>query len=472
MGTGNLILSLIEMGLSDGLKISQMPIQNLFGNEISTIYYNQFKNEFIKLVGNFNDFNKNFTNLDFFDLSNHKKYDIIFGNPPYMLYSKLPDQLKLKYSVLFRKYHLIDTKKHKQYITGNSNLDISSVFIVSSIIDFLKYKGEAYFFLPLSLIHGINNNNFREFKYNGTNYSIKCIVNLTNTNVFKGVNTDYGFVKFIRDTEFKDDIMYKIYNKDSSIIEKKCFYFDKTNNFVVCDNKKDVDAIRIEKINISKEQIPRQGVNTLGCNDFFFFNSSDVVEYNEKQYKIIKEGDEFLINKEYIFPLINNNLFNLMSDFPNNNAITNDLIQKYVFLPYTNDGKIIDFNDLDDGSKDYINKFGYLLDKRRENVLNKSLKYKYSLFGVGKYNFAPFKIVWRAAGSNEFNPKLMDGIFQCNQNMFVYIPIYDKNDFYIFEKLLEMKDAINKISKMMFLNGKLSFCQPYFMKKLFFNIKK
>jgi len=117
-----------------------LPIHNLFGNELNTIYYQNAITKFKQKYGI--DLSSNFTNEDIFAL-NPRQYDLILGNPPWQNFVDLPEKYKEKVKSFFLKYGLV--KNHRDVLLGESRIDIATAIIQLSIKDFLKENGEAVF---------------------------------------------------------------------------------------------------------------------------------------------------------------------------------------------------------------------------------------------------------------------------------------------------------------------------------------
>lgn len=97
MGQGNLLIALIQYGVEKGFKPNELPLLNLFGNEINTIYHKEalqfFQNEFNT------DMSGNFSNRDILELPS-ALYDIVLGNPPWQTFNDLPEAYKKNQTIL------------------------------------------------------------------------------------------------------------------------------------------------------------------------------------------------------------------------------------------------------------------------------------------------------------------------------------------------------------------------------------
>ena len=131
MGEGNLLESLITYGLSKGFSIENLPINNLFGNELNTTHFNKAISKFKEKYGL--DMSKNFTNEDLLRLK-PKKFDIIFGNPPWQNFVDLPESYKEQIKSYFLRFDLVENKQN--LLLGGSRIDIAALIIQISIKDF------------------------------------------------------------------------------------------------------------------------------------------------------------------------------------------------------------------------------------------------------------------------------------------------------------------------------------------------
>ena len=194
MGTANLLASLIAYGLEKGYSLSNLPIYSLYGNELNVDYYNESLLKFSSLYKV--NMESNFWNMDVFDIQTPgNKFDILFGNPPWANFTDLPFEYKEYVKQKFLEYDLVEDKQ--KLLLGGSRIDIAGLVIQKSMKDFLKTNGNAYFFIPLSLLLNEGcNNYFRKYKVNGIQYSLEKVYDFNEMDVFHGISTRYGLVYF------------------------------------------------------------------------------------------------------------------------------------------------------------------------------------------------------------------------------------------------------------------------------------
>src|SRR5690606_8302500 len=132
---------------------------------------------------------------------------------------------------------------------------------------------------------------------------------------------------------------------------------------------------------------PRQGINTCGANDIFFFDTrkdaaGDLVYVANK-----KMPEPVLLPKRFLFPLITAKQFRK----------ENEPVAKWVLLPYHQNGKPLKQEDVAHYPElmDYLNIHQSVLKNRKGVMLGAMLSGGcwWRLLGVGAYNFFPYKIV-------------------------------------------------------------------------------
>jgi len=466
MGEGNLLVSLIEYGIEKGYSIKDLPIQNLYGNELNTQRYNKAIENLSKYIDINNRFlTTNFTNKDIFELETNKKFDIIFGNPPFVNFNDLNEEYKNKIKEHFTNLGLVKNKK--DVLLGNSRVDVASAVILKCIKDFLSDYGNLYFFIPMSIfLNDGANKNFRTYQIDGIDFKLNVLYDLNlkikDKNLLFNVDTRYGFVHITKNMPTEFPIEYKIFIKkelksDSFESKKAKPLIEKTDFLSIFD--KDVD-FNIDRLKINKENKPRQGINTCGANDIFIFDSYDIYDENNVVVSNKKIKKTIILPHKFIFPLLTSQNFN-----GNNNA------KKWVLLPYNTDGTVLSMEEL----KKHENLYQYFVENKdrlinRKGVLLKSILNKkniwWALLGVSKYNFYPYKIVWESFGKKEFKPMLFDSKWQANQSLQSYIAVKNK------EEALKILDYLNSENTKKYISsylseGTMNFAQPGRIKNLF-----
>jgi len=271
--------------------------------------------------------------------------------------------------------------------------------------------------MPLSLLLNDGaNKKFRTYSIDEVNYSLDKVFDFNDEDVFNGVATRYCLAKFSRDkkTTFPVPYFRSQESKWEEFAAKPMFHLTDPLSIV---NKTDIlSQDSFSPIFIKKESDPRQGVNTCGANEVFFFDnlkerSGDLVELSNKQFSGI------ILPRQFVYPLICNKDFKMDGLQPS----------KWVLLPYNRNGRPLEAEYIKSFPtlENYLNERKDILKSRKGVMLNATIKrgYWWALLGVGEYSFFPFKIVWEAYGKTTFKPKIFSGEWQANQSLQAFIPV-------------------------------------------------
>ncbi len=453
MGEGNLLQALVQVALNQGVRLENLPINRLFGVELDG---ELFAKTFVKFhqIYNINLPRENFWHQDFICNFHDKKFDIILSNPPWLNFNDLPNNYKEILKSVYFDHDLI--KNRRDMLMGKSRIDIAALIMQKSIQSHCKPNGKAYFFAPLSLIYNDGaQQKFREFHGNQGDYCLMEIHDFGGFSPFKGINTRCGF--------------YYFQNNKTQIYPIKAFIKTSQDNYEIQylnPLNKHGDALHyfhdknvMNAIHIPKSAMPRQGLNTCGANYLYFFNKKSL-HANDDYYLMSNEKIQNVpIPKKYLYPLLTKENFKA----PELNE------EKWVFLPYQKNGKVISMEQLAEYPLCYnfYQKHQGVLKNRKGVIIQNMIRrnHWWALLGVGKYNFQPYKIIWQAYGANEFNPQLFDGKFQANQSLQCFMAF---DDYRLAKSIFNQitMPAVKRYFQSFAMNGTMSFAQPGKVKKL------
>jgi len=450
MGEGNLLESLITYGLSKGYNIDELPTQQLFGNELNTVFYNNARAKFKEKYDL--DITNNFWNVDILKFENNA-YDILFGNPPWQNFVDLPERYKSKIKSDFFKYDLIGDSQ--SLLLGGSRIDIAALIIQKSIKDLLNPKGDAYFFMPLSLLLNDGaNRHFRTYKINDTKYAVRKVYDFNNLKIFNGISTRYGLVHFSKDISQTFPIDFVRYENECWKKYSAKPIFNLSDPLSILEGEENNLMMNYSPIKIKKESTPRQGVNTCGANKLFFFDT-----YKELNSKTCIVSNDISLPKEFVYPLLTSKNFKEKELVP----------YKWVLLPYSKSGKPLAKQELFEKKElfNYLTQHETQLNERKGTLIGAWFKrgYWWALLGVGPYNFFKYKIVWEAYGKNSFNPMLVSGEWQASQSLQSYIPVKTLDE--AKRVLSELQNpAVETYLLSLKMEGTMNWAQPGKIKKL------
>lgn len=454
MGEGNLLEALITYGLAKGYAIEDLPTNRLYGNELNTYYFNAALKKFKEKYGL--DMISNFMNEDFLRL-NPEKYDIVFGNPPWQNFVDLPDSYKEQIKSYFFKFDLIGNSQN--LLLGGSRIDIAALIIQIALKDFLKQNGEAIIFMPLSLfLNDGANRNFRTYSIGEVKYSVESVFDFNTVDVFDGIATRYGVSHFRRDKKPSFPIPY-FRNENSSWIEYNAKpMFHETDPLSIISTVESESFDDIKPVVIKKESSPRQGINTCGANDVYFFNTFETID--DQLVSVSNNNKEnIILPKKFVYPLISSKEFKTEAISPT----------KWVLLPYNNNGKPLEWKQIQMYPElgAYLDDNKEILKGRKGVMLNAILSRGqwWAMLGVGEYNFFPFKIVWEAYGKTSFNPTIFEGNWQANQSLQAFIPVKTLSEATRIQKELSQKQIENYLLSLK-MEGTMNWAQPGKIKKI------
>lgn len=452
MGSGNLLAALIEMGRSEGHTLDQLPIHNLHGNELNSTFYQEaldrFKQEFRV------DMASNFTQSDVFDLES-TQYDIVFGNPPWMNFTDLPNEYKERLKSIFIEYDLVENAR--KMLLGGSRVDIAALVIQKSIADFLVPDGHAYFFQPLSLLLNDGaHDSFRLYSVKNINFSIEKVFDFNETSIFPDVSTRHGLVHYQKNKEARFPVSYSRNIENEWFEQRAAPILSSMGPLSVFDKDAPPPLFNFHPISLQKSSKPRQGINTSGANRIFFFNS-----YEDIDAETCKVNGGILLPKIFVFPLL------VSENFKNSASPA----KKWVLLPYSKKlGRPMELKTI----QSHTLLWEYLINNQESLRLRKGKMiqtwiergYWWALLGVGKYNFAKHKVVWEAYGRKTFEPTIFSGRWQANQSLQAYIPLNSKKE------ALRIRSALNDpiiehYLHSLKMDGTMNWAQPGKISKLF-----
>lgn len=449
MGNGQLLSALVEFGLAKGFSIEQLPLSRLHGNELNTAHFQDAMDHFQETYGI--EMNATFTNVDIFQLP-AQRYDLILGNPPWINFVDLPETYKEQIKPEFNAHGLVpDTKK---LLLGGSRMDLATLVMQRSIGHFLKDNGEAYFFAPLSiLLNDGANQAFRQFQSNGDSFALKTVIDFGDTDVFKEVATRYGVMHFKRNESTNYPISYELLKDENwEFLKAQPFHHPLDPLSIYAPGEVPLNK-SIERIQVSKDQQPRQGINTCGANRVFFFSELEIIDEST-----VRVSNQDILPAQFVFPLIHSNNFE-----------GDEKEQKWALIPYQSHGKPLTADQLAQFPllQQYLERHKPTLINRKGAMLQSWIKRDiwWAMLGVGAYNFHPYKIVWQAYGKHEFKPILLKGRWQANQSLQAYIPARNKKDALRILKSLKQPEIQQYLASQK-MGGTMSWAQPGKIKKI------
>ena len=429
MGDGALLEAFAAAAKEDGLPLDSLPFDKLYGVEIKPAFRDAFLERMKSRYG-LDLPGENFRAGDFLLFDRLPEADLLFGNPPWITFAALPEEFKTIYRKKFLDYGLVASRRN--VLLGNSRTDLAALVVRKALAENLVLGGEAVFFLPLSLFFNDGANAaFRSPREGFPPVRVERIYDLAGTDAFPEVSTRCGVARFVKGEDQSFPVAFFRRDGDGWRSLRAGPSFDAAAPWGVFDEpglgaesaaeSASEPVLDAELIPVPRESAPRQGVNTSGANDLFFFDK--VVSERPGFLRLSNSaGNEAVLPASYVFPCLRPENFSEPEAEP----------RRWVLLPYGENGKPLTAAELEDlpELRAYLLRHRERLASRKGVLIGSWIRrgLPWALLGVGPYCFFPWKIVWEAYGRSRFAPRIFPGRWQANQALQCYIPFRSRED--------------------------------------------
>ena len=343
-------------------------------------------------------------------------FNIVIGNPPWVRWSSLPELYRERVKETAESYDIFSDHKYH----GGNELDISALVTYTVADRWLNEDGIMSFLLPQSHLQSDSSSGFRKLKIDSLNLQPINIEDLKNIKIFDDATNKPMIFTFIKQSnKLAFPVDYKLWK---SVNKKKTI--KSTENLSEIIKKSEISDLKIEPIHGNpqspwifgtKQELTnynkligestyqgRKGITT-DLNGIFFpkviktsENFIQIETRPEAGRKNIGEARRFWIEKDLIHPLIKG----ASNIKPGKGLIDSSLC---AIVPNQGIGK-----DFYEQSRSQMMKLPktYAYFSAYRNLLEERSTYKkfmkgapyWSVYNVGNYTFAPYKVAWAEIG--------------------------------------------------------------------------
>ena len=430
-GEGAFALALCGMAVERGAALTDALLERLSLIEIEPRFLDAFRRKFRRrFVRGYPE--SSLHCQDVITSPHQGQYDILVGNPPWANFTDLPEEYKEKLKPWFIRENL--TPSGEKLLLGGSRVDVAALVLNSVLGRLLVSGGRAAFFLPLSLFFGDSaHDGFRRFMSHGRRFRVTSLYEFdASLQVFPGIGTSYGAALFQMDEPQAYPVPLHRMDKEGETLEQAS-PLSAESSWVVGG------PLRISLPRpLPEEQRPRQGVNTCGGKEVFIF-----------------QGKPEFLEPELLYPLADRHLFR-----------GEEAPRRWILIPHDRvTGRALEWEELPPHVQEYLASHRSLLEGRRGSMLQGMIRHSrwWALLGVGRYSFAPWKVMWEACGARSFAPRVVGAFagqpWQGNQAMHAFIPCTDFQEAQELCRILKESNLTDILSRMR-SGGKSNWAQP------------
>jgi len=402
-GKGSFAYAMMDTAASAGIEVGDEMLSRLYLVERESDFLQAFEAGFqLKYRREFPK--RNLIHADIILSNPRRAFDFLVGNPPWVNFSDLSAEYKEATKPHFLAYGLVSDRR--AVLLGSSRVDLAALVIAVVLNENLAHNGQAAFFLPLSLFFNDGaHSGFRKYRLRDSEFRVCQIWDFPRRRVFPEILTRAGAALFRRDQQNVFPIPYKSLNGESWISRHAAPVGEDAAPLSISNGRDDLnDIVTAPPITVGADQKPRQGVNTCGANHAFVFD---------------RPPDD--LPSQFVFPLLTKECFRSLAPKP----------QKFILLPYsTLTGAPLTQVELNQhpALRSHLDRHREALEDRRGSLLGAWIRRGiwWACLGVGKYSFAPHKVVWEAYGKKTFAPRVFSAFegkpWQPNQAMHSFIP--------------------------------------------------
>ena len=349
------------------------------------------------------------------------KADYIAGNPPWVNWESLPEEYRDDMKPLWQRYNLF-TLSGSAGRLGGGKKDICMLFVYSGLDNYLKNGGRLGFVINQTVFKTKGaGDGFRQLRFesNDETVVIKPVVvhDLSKMQVFEGAtNRTAVFVCEKQNKDFKYPVLYVSWSGPSRINQDEVLESvlkitsryklgalpvepQEPNSPWLTAPKKTLGGI--QKVIGESAYKAHEGVNTGGLNGCFWINIIErlkdgklfIENFSDVGKKKVEQV-QTVIESDLVYPLLRGRDVSRWHAEPSTYIILSQDPETRQGIPET------EMKRKYPKTFSYFKKFEEQLRKRASSSVRRLMERGafYSMFGVGSYTFAPWKVIWKHTG--------------------------------------------------------------------------
>ncbi len=325
-------------------------------------------------------------------------FDYIVGNPPWVNWESLPDAYRRRTMPLWEHYGLFPKRRAAIHtILGAAKYDVSALVTYVSADRYLRPNGKLGFVVSQSLFKtAAAGQGFRRFRLpDGTPLGVCLVEDFVRLKPFASAANRTATIVLQKGRETEYPVAYRFHAPGRQLPwMAKPIGCDPTSPWMAAPP----DALgALARILGASEYRAREGANTGGANGVFWVEEEksrgrrvtvrNVTEGARKRVPAVRAA----IEQELVFPLLRGRDVLRWKAIPSHSIlVTHRPGMKLVAIPES------EMKQRFSGAYSYLMRFRPLLRRRAayQRYFSRKAPF-YSLFNLGEYTFAPWKVVWR-----------------------------------------------------------------------------
>ncbi|HEY1238974.1 MAG TPA: N-6 DNA methylase [Bryobacteraceae bacterium] len=325
-------------------------------------------------------------------------FDYIVGNPPWINWQNLPADYRRETMALWEHYGLFPKRRAGiETILGAAKYDLSMLMTYVAADRYLRPGGRLGFVVPQAFFRAAAaGQGFRQFRLpDGTPLGVREVEDLVELKPFRDAANRTALLILEKGRETRYPVNYR-YHRGGKEYEWRARPVspDPTSPWVAAPA---AALAAIGRLLSQSAYRAREGVNTGGANAVFWIEAvrrseglvsiRNIIEGARKQVPAT-EGE---VESDLVYPLLRGRNVGRWSAVPEHSIlVTHRPGMKLRALPETEMQAVFP------GALSYLERFERLLRERPayKRYFKPNAPF-YSLFNIGEYTFAPWKVVWR-----------------------------------------------------------------------------